>query len=126
MSGVGDRLEFRGQYFRVKHGAVTGRRYRRRASDFPGFAFMIPQLAITGTDGRAGCDFTSSSLGRINERAFVKAEIVLPLVRLIVDSRACISIDALDFAFPLSPLAGRTFFPARGRTLEMFLGESVD
>lgn len=53
MSGVGDRLEFRGQYFREKHGAryisdaIVG---ARRIS--AGFAFMIRQLALIATDER--------------------------------------------------------------------------
>lgn len=98
MSGGGDRLEFRGQYFREKHGAVIPRRYRWRAG-FPAFAFMIPQLPIFGErkarswrsrgEPEAGqrrfCRFVT--LQCINERTFIKAETVFSAGALIVGSR---------------------------------------
>lgn len=50
MSGVDDRLKFRGQYFWEKYGAPRHAVERENAHslDFPEFAFMIHQLAIFG------------------------------------------------------------------------------
>jgi len=83
----------------------TRRRYRATLSParigFPGVCIYDSPISDHwhGRKGRlqGGVRFSrlAMPLHRINERAFVKAEIVLSLIRLIVDSRVRISIDAL-------------------------------
>lgn len=138
MSGVGDRLEFRGQYFREKHGAAIPRHPHaitgaRRISPSLHLWSPPPQLAIfsggSGRDGRgrAGqgrfCQFVT--LQCINEQTFIKAEIVFSAI---ANCRVALALrwSTSSIFCSLFPRGERWWFFPKGRRILESLPTNIE
>lgn len=137
--------EWRWRSARVPRPIFSGETWRRyiatlslARAGFPGFAFMIPQLAITAvrTEGMIGQGRKRARRARfydlvryaprcINERTFIKVEIVFSAIVLIVDPRTRSTPSILRSFFFTGEQQRRGMFLPPGCTLEIFPSKCI-